>query len=425
MWLFGWSPEPVPILGPRTVVFFALLPNPLPLPEAAAIRVPMPPPGWDATEPEPSQVDFDTTVDVRFWQPEAASGVDHRALEVLDRAMRNVVPDSLLPARDQVRALAEKPDPEAVDTYQTVVELRARMPALGEASILESFERAVEALQQLDRATRVLTRSQIAPLTRERLHQLVPFATARDDGTWDRRTGWVIAHRRLPYEVAPDQLEFPSVELVRVQMDRLRRGDPMSLYWDRLLPAYAAYDDGDFDTATLNSAIATETLIDSVIALAYWEDGRTPADAAVALAPGIVRKARTELPRTLGADPSAWSPDDENSVVGRWRADLVDLRNAIVHRGYVATRENAFAAVEGAENLWRLLTDTVLANTQRRPRGALMLLGHQAIRRGGQWSANVQLVGHLEWIDVFNSWRDEVDAARELQRRPRTSRTAS
>ena len=198
----------------------------------------------------------------------------------------------------------------------------------------------------------------------------------------------------------------------------------MSLYWDRLLPAYAAYDDGDFDTATLNSAIATETLIDSVIALAYWEDGRTPAEAAVALAPGIVKKVRTELPRMLGAD-SAWSPDDESSIVGRWRADLVDLRNAIVHRGYVATRGDAFAAVEAAENLWHLLTDSVLANAQRRPRGALMLLGHQAIRRGGQWSARVELVGHLEWIDVFNVWRDEVDAAREIHRRPRTGRTST
>lgn len=425
VWVFGWSPEPVPLLGPRTVVFFALLPQPLPLPEASAIRVPMPPPSWSATEPGPAVVDFDTTVEVRFWQPEAISGVDHRALEVLDGVMRRVVPDALLPPRGQIEAVAETPDPEAVDTYQSVVELRAELPTLNEQAILETFERCVEALQQVDRATRVLTRSQIAPLTRERMHQLVPFATAHGNGTWDRRTGWVIAHRRLPYEVAPEQLEFPSVELVGVQMDRLRRGDPMSLYWDRLLPAYAAYDDGDFDTATLNSAIATETLIDSVIALAYWEDGRTPADAAAALALGIVRKVRTELPRTLGAAPSDWSPDDERGVVGRWRADLVDLRNAIVHRGYVATRANAFAAVEAAENLWDVLTDSVLANTQSRPKGALMLLGHQGIRRGGQWSARVQLVGHLEWIDVFNGWRDEVDAARESRGRPRNSRTPS
>lgn len=384
----------------------------MPLPEASAIRVPMPPPGWDGTESVTT--DPSDAIEVRCWQPDALSGMDYGALEVLDGVMRNVVPGLLLQSREQVEAAAAAPDPQAMETYQTVVELRARVRALSERAVLEAFDRTVEALQQLDRATRVLARSQGAPLTRERLHPLVPFATLGDDQTWDRRTGWVIAHRGVPYETASDKRELPSatyMEKLRVQMDYLRRGDPMSLYWDRLLPAYAAYDNGDFDTATLNSAIATETLIDSVLALAYWEDSRAPAEAALVLAKGIVRKVRTELPRTLGANPSPWSLDVKDSVVGRWRADLVDLRNAIVHRGYVATREHAIAAVQAAEDLQQILTDAVLATTHKRPRGALMLLGPQAIKDAGHWDTSVEEVSRFDWLDIFNSWRDEVDAS--------------
>lgn len=385
----------------------------MPLPETASMHVPMPPSDWAG-----SSVRLDTTVEVRWWQPEATSGVDHRALEVLDRVMRQAVPHQLLPSREAVEVAAATPDPEDFDTYQTVVELRARVPVLTESSILSAFERAVEALQHVDRATRILMRAQTAPLTLERLHQIVPFATLGDNGVWDARSGWVIAHRRLPYEVAPEQLELPSVEHVRVQMDAVRRGHPMALYWDRMLPAYAAYDAGDFDAAVLNAAIATEVLIDSVLALAHWDDGSSPRDTAHVLARPIVKKVRTELRRIFGDQPSTWSPD-EDGVVGRWRADLVHLRNAIVHRGYAASQPHAYAAIEAAERFRGFTTDRVLAHTQIRPRGTLILIGPAGIQRGEQWSAAVEAVSHLDWLDRFNCWRDQVDEEAEQRRRPR------
>jgi hypothetical protein len=308
MWIHGWSPGSAPDLSPRTIVYFALIPDPLPTPSGHVVRVPMPPLGESvALAPGPA---IDATVVLRIWQVETISGVDGRSLQALDAVMRQVVPLELLPDRAQVNAAASTDDPESIDTYRTVVEMQVQARMLTESSIVDGFRRGFEALHEFHRAYRVATRAQIRPLAVERLHQLAPFAAIDNSGRWDPRTGCVIAHRRLPHDLAPDILQPGDLAQLEWHMDSLRRAHPMALFWERMLPAYAAFDDGDFTGATLDAAIAVEMLIDATLALALWDSG-IPADIAYKKKDrgSIVGRVRTRLALALGDDSALWDTE--------------------------------------------------------------------------------------------------------------------
>lgn len=412
MEVFGWSPEPVLDLAPRDIVFFVLVPEPIPVPGGCVVRVPMPP--YDdraggASIGRPPAVE--PSITLRFWQATAPSGLDGRALEMIDRAMRAAVPEALLPDRGRILANAAGDDPASLDTYRTVVEIRAGMMLRSEASILATFDRAVDALYEFHRAYRVARRAQIVPLTRERLHQIVPFVTVDSTGAWDRATGWVIAHPHLPHAVAPDLLGPADVPGLEAHMDQLRRAHPAGLYLERLLPAYATFDAGDYATATLLCAIAVEVLVDSLLALALWGGEVSPADAARRFSErSMVRRVRLTLPDALGDDRSLWSPERDGPA-GRWRRDLHNLRNAIAHRGYPATRDDAFAAFEAAEQFEAHAHDRLMVAAQRLPRAAVLFFGAPALQRAGQLTGKLLALATLDRLDRFNLWRDAVDEA--------------
>jgi hypothetical protein len=84
----------------------------------------------------------------------------------------------------------------------------------------------------------------------------------------------------------------------------------MALFWERMLPAYAAFDDGDFTGATLDAAIAVEMLIDATLALALWDSG-IPADIAYKKKDrgSIVGRVRTRLALALGDDSALWDTE--------------------------------------------------------------------------------------------------------------------
>lgn len=419
MWIHGWSPGSAPDLSPRTIAYFALIPDPLPTPNGHVVHVPMPPAGELAALASGPAID--ATVVLRIWQVETISGVDGRSLQSLDAVMRLVVPHHLLPVRAHVDAVAVTDDPASIDTYRTVVEMQVRAPILTESSIVVGFRRGFDALHEFHRAYRVATRAQIRPLTVERLHQLAPFAAIDKCGRWDARTGWVIAHRRLPHDVAPEIMHPRDLAQLEWHMDCLRRAHPMARFWERMLPAYAAFDDGDFTGATLDAAIAVEMLIDATLALALWDSG-VPADSAYKRKDrgSIVGKVRTRVASALGDDPSLWDTEAATPA-SRWKRELADLRNHLVHDGYSAGRDDALRGVESAENLIAFVEGRVLEAVDRRPRAALMILGEPAIRRAGRWTPRVQAVAGLDRLDDFHEWRSAALAAYEAHaRRNRT-----
>lgn len=116
-----------------------------------------------------------------------------------------------------------------------------------------------------------------------------------------------------------------------------------ALFWEIMLPAYAAFDDGDFTGATLDAAIAVEMLIDATLALAPWDSG-VPADTAYNRKDhgSIVGRVRTRVASALGDDPSLW--DSAAIPAGRWKRELTDLRNHVLYNGYSAGRDDACAA---------------------------------------------------------------------------------
>jgi hypothetical protein len=414
MWIHGWSPGSAPDLAPRTIVYFALIPDPLPMPSGHHVRVPMPP--LEESVALTSRPAIDATVVLRIWQVETISGVDGRSLQALDAVRRQVVPMTLLPDHERVNAAASTEEPQSIDTYRTAVEMRVQAPMLTESSILDGFRRGFDALRELHRAYRVSARAQIRPLTVERLHQLAPFAAIDESGRWDRRTGWVIAHRRLAHEIAPEVLQPIALAQLEWHMDSLRRAHPMALFWERMLPAYASFDDGDFTGAILDAAIAVEMLVDAALAAALWDSG-VPADIAYKKKDrgSIVGRVRTRLARALDDDPAAWVTEGETPGA-RWKRDLADLRNHVVHDGYIADREDAVRGIQAAEDLTAFILERMLDAADRRPRAALMLMGESAIHRAGRWTARLETFAGLDWLADFHDWRTSALEAYERAR---------
>jgi hypothetical protein len=283
--------------------------------------------------------------------------------------------------------------------------MTVEVPRLTENSILKGFLRAAGALREFHRAFRVAACAEIRPFAIERLHQLVPFATAELDGSLHGRTGWVIAHPRLPHPVAPDLLSNEALSPLASHMDLLRRASPWLLYRERLLNAAAWLDDGDYSASVLETAIAIEGLIDDALALLHWDAERSVLDAYKQSHDGIVKRVRVHLPRALGDLESIWSTDAPGGAAD-WKRHVADQRNLIVHRGYPSSPEEAHDALAAAQALSDQIAERMLANADRFPRAALVLLGEGAIKREGRFSARVSAVAGLDWLDTFHAWQE-------------------
>jgi hypothetical protein len=350
---------------------------------------------------------------LRVWQIPRPTGVDYRALEVLDLALRQSVPVELLPSRSEVVELSQGPDPQPYEGMATVLEMAAGILVPTARAVEEAFEMCFDRAIELDRCLRVSQRRPSTRLTLPRAHQMVAVAMRHLDGRWEAPLQWLLAHRKLPQPEAPELLNEDELERFRTSQLLMRSGHPMVFYMDRRMQGIAAYDEGDYEEAVLWSAVAVEILLDALLSVMLWEDKVAPREAVRVLTRPLAQRVDSEYHRRLSV--SAWRRIGDDPV-GRWYTRLAATRNRIVHRGWVVHREEAVESIAAGEDLADYLFACVRECRERRPLTANIVNGDSI---GLSDTVLVPLASVP--FEKFLEWCDELDAEALRARQQRGS----
>jgi hypothetical protein len=403
--------------GQETVVFFAALRKPMPIESGDGLEFQ----SSDDPEPVPTTLDDEPVsipalapaapdgVSLRFWQVEGRADELQAPLEAIDEVTRAVVP------RFASSPNRSSPDLGASDT--TVVEMATPLPK-GDSSVQLAFRRCFTCVQDVSRAFGNALRPPVAPLTIGDVHPLVLFIS-RTPGTLGRwRLGfsiYIIPGSLGSEFLAPSELSADDVQTFAIHLRRLRQGDPFPLYAERTHLARTAQQVGEFGDAVVQTAIGVEILLDGVVALCLWEEQASLAVAARTLRRSVSHWLGNELAPRLGG---SW---DQSGVgaIGRWRRDLADVRNRVVHRGYRPSEEQGNCAIAAGEAVDELVRERLAKHCFQYPRTALLLLGEPGLRKRDAWTRRMQEVAYSShedsdsWQVAYVAWRDRVDAYEE------------
>lgn len=182
-------------------------------------------------------------------------------------------------------------------------------------------------------------------------------------------------------------------------LERLDLADPLLVHTDRMWRAQRAIDfDGDYDSAVLHAAIATESRLVSTWLYLQWEKG-LPAQQALASSKQLggrkpIRTILAWLAQDLGGQ---WTTDG-NPVLKAWVDGLMPLRNQIAHTGVRATRDTALFALNASHEVERFLSERLVDRWPVFPRTAVLSVGHLRIR---------ERYGDERVDQFFESTRDE------------------
>jgi len=422
----------------RAVVFLIPLPQPIPIPHLSTFTstgaeidalqgVAMQP--TEDLPPVPDRFTGRVFVSLRFWQRHvnATTGrsADHEAVDAIARELVGAEEwdaMSVADGEDEAEAAAaptedRESDIEPPEFYETIVEAVTPLIVLSDEvgdAISASYDRVVEAVAGVARAFRNASKVPIAPITRERLPFLISFLT-RDllepGRNWSQ--GLLIAH------MATAELDVLSIlneeQLADVQrhLGAVSARDPLVPYHDRFVDSIHALERlGDTANAVILRQLSIEILLDVLLAMLAWEGGATPEDAAEQLfALPLTRRLRDAFPRRLGG---SWAVD-RSTEAGQWFAGLYALRGRVIHGGYVPSREEARAAMQGASAFEEFIRARLAARASTFPETSLNMLGENGLRQRGAWTRRFATqAANLEKESLirFLAWREELTKAR-------------
>ncbi len=315
------SSEPMPPDAELVEVirFFFALPEPLPLPSDFF--------ALELVGEQPHELgDADSWVRLRLHQVTMPGG---RAAALVG-AMLQVAGDlSKSPGRRGTGAVGDLDQlpPVAVTVADAITPARSPVaPASdwsGEARDLsprsDAFNRCVQLVQDYARAYRLAAHAPYGTMTYERLPPIVLAYTGGLRQCWETDQG--LLHIADPREVEWSGPDFVLLEHLNLgdptlgpEVDEeivwrtkhwlyeLRSGAALLAWREHLAAAERAMAaEGDYGAAVVLAQTASEVLLDRLLALLLWEEGRAPAEAASKFEEGkLSKRVRTELPPRLG-----------------------------------------------------------------------------------------------------------------------------
>jgi hypothetical protein len=430
----------------RGVIFFLLLPEPIPFPDGEIFSFVGEPHaslstyGWMQTRevgPAPEEAEGRLFTSLRFWQiPVKWTDSIDREYELINEAIRRAVPAAVL---EETRADGEDSDEDVpteselmdamrafgiddadVDKilskppshYATVVEaVTALVPVEGPPDVMsDAFDRCVDALTQLVGAYRRAAIEPIAAVTRERLPAAVYYLTFRlSEPKTDWSHGLFLAHMSASQMFERDLATREQVEDIKRQLRAELGNHPLTPNLDRAVDARYALRMGDTANAVVLAQVAAEIFLDALLGLLLWEEGVAPAAAYATLSIDLTRRVRTEYASRLGGD---WNVDGSGAV-GSWRASLYQLRGRVIHADYLPSRSEARVAIEALEGLVEYCMIRLTQRVSRYPIAALVLVGPIGLEARGGWARQIREFAadnaDNTWLRDYRRWRTEAD----------------
>ena len=155
--------------------------------------------------------------------------------------------------------------------------------------------------------------------------------------------------------------------------------------------------------------------LDAILKLLHRDEGATVAESAVALRRPFASRLQGEYAPRLGGD---WNVAHQNRPVGRWFSDVYQLRNRVLHGGYIPDRHAAGAALAAADGLSTFLLDRIAHARNRYPRTALVTFDARGLERRGIFSRRMReaattLEAERPLLVQYMDWQAAIDEARD------------
>ncbi|MGM9383327.1 hypothetical protein [Streptomyces antibioticus] len=409
--------EPIP--SPRLVRFFITLPEPLAIPDGYA---------WhNSYKHDPTQGSIQQFVNLVFMNSDGISrqrGSMTATFEAFNRVTNK--PDT-----------GDTLDTDAVTgQYTTVVAttLEDRVPDAASQwnspqdipAAHDPLNRCIEEIAQFTRSYRAALEAPCLVPTYEKIGPIIPFQTGSfapvvdESGRWTgfRVSEWdgggtlMLDHTNFSDFPAGNEIKPEHEGRIGYYRDMLEAENPLFLWKERFIEARAAlYREGKYGTAVTLSNTASEVLLDSLLALLYWESGKTPDEVAEVFAEGrLARRVKSKFSELLGG---TWSLDGTGPVAD-WFHKCYRLRHRVVHGGYSPTRLEAQAAMDVTFSLSMYCWDRLVERRRKFPRTTLMVIAEEGLRTRGNWCRFmrdfVRDVAPVEpsWREASRAWRNDM-----------------
>jgi hypothetical protein len=416
--------------------FFFALPDPLPFPD-----------GWHVTERVADRPDAhhddDPIVTVIFRQVASEYGRTRGAMQaVLDVAAGSAG----IPAPARAEFSAEDNVPR---TSYTVVEavtaadspdhppddwagLGSDLPARTDPLI-----RCLRLVSDLARAYRITCKVPYGVPSYERLVQPILVYSAHASREWlettpgsggtsqeyQHSTGeWtgpsvvILDHLNTADIVAGPEIDRDGMGQFAHWMHQIRLGAPLVSWRERLVEAdRALHIHGEYAQAVSLTQTACEVLLDTLLLLLLWEEQAPAETAADLLEEGrLARRIKSEWQPRLGGN---WQLTG-NGAVAQWFQHAAQLRNRVVHGGYMPARSQAETAYQSAFPLEKFVFNRLAERRNQYPRATLMTIARSGLERRGYWSGKIKRFaeqtapGEPDWQESFVRYRAAVSRAR-------------
>ncbi len=260
------------------------------------------------------------------------------------------------------------------------------------------------------RSLRIVTNAPFPELRYRSLHPFVPAAF----GAVDPSHG--IRFDEDPVMLVLDHIPIHAVRLGAVDraavgnvFTQLTQGSVAASIRDHLVRGFAEHESGDYRASVLSFAITCEVMLDSALAAMLWEEGMTAADAARIWvdASSITSRVKKMYADRLGGD---WRLD-VSKPIGRWRENVVDVRNSVIHSGRTPSVTESSAASRGTSELISFITKRLVLKWTRYPKTLAVLCGPSSVEEHSSKAQRVKILKEMERCSAFavdfHRWRDD------------------
>lgn len=454
---------------PRMLRLFVPVPDPLPLPDgwayvfagpagqhnesrlAARGAVFVPGDDWlrtlitEAAQRRPDIIDSQDAV-------EETATYSQRYLKIIARHWQTTTAGGFLnhsEAAFQAYGKATNQEPVVADSNELIVngsvfEIIAGLPAYGDSdNTYDPIEDALAFIRHIQHGLYVVRRLPAVPANRGLLVFPLPIAygdTAVDAtpkpvpvekweaGLWKEESAdpWSTLRTKQLDNAELARLDHAlGIRLVGETFDRF-------MYMKRESEIALRRRD-DYSSSVVWSAAACEFLLNEVLESMLWEEGKRPEDAAVLLAgpdpkapaPGIVARVKKHYKERLGGN---WNLDGDGDIA-RWKRDVADQRNALVHGTKLPSREEADTALKCVDALVTFIGGRLVDRLKTYPRLTVRLIGLDGVQKRGRNTTRLKQImndqNEIDWNSTFGRWKttfeSQTDPPRSLPRDPTTT----
>ncbi|MEV5105486.1 hypothetical protein ACFQ7G_02425 [Streptomyces massasporeus] len=403
----------------RLVRYFITLPEPLAIPDGFVWHRPF--------EYNPSAGSIQQFVHLVFMQSDGMSrqqGALAATFESLNRVTGNPQTGDTLDASDLTGQYTTVMATTLADTIPDI-EIQWIRPQDVPVEH-DPFNRCIEEIARFTRSYRaaleapcmVPTYEKVGPFIPYQKGSFVPLKSESDEESDFRVSDWedggvmMLDHANISDFPAGIEIEPENSGRIDYFMNMLIQGNPLFLWRERFVEARTALNrEGRYGAAVTLSNTASEVLLDSLLAVLYWESGRNPKEVADVFAEGrLARRVKSNFSELLGGN---WSLDGTGPVAN-WFHKCYRLRHRVVHGGYSPTRLEAQTAIEATLSLSGYCWDRLVAKRKKFPRTVLMVIAEEGLRKRGKWCRFMRDftrdVAPVEpsWQDASHAWRNDM-----------------